>query len=349
MKYYATELEQNPTYTEMVVFQSDQCLPRYVVELMPNNPEKPLSLRNNYSFFHRKETLPVFAITQKVQDKEHKNQMQLLIRVAQYIYDKYLSKPFILKTSKGQDWTKMDWSYSSGESIIHRPNHGLAHTLRTVMYAPFVIDLFYEHNVYKLSSDQLKKLKSMLIDIQLMLLFFVTGRENDVGWRDDLENFMRFRKMSAEAFKKYVEETPGLKFKGSIDTYYAILDNMKEVIDKATTSSDLFTLALCDVVAACHDVDVMRCLKKEDFKNVLKGFDTKFGEERTRKMYNLAKNCIVQTGDRLIAEGNYFYNSKLFLDCSQDVHRCLTNIQHAIQRWEDTLNNSYHPTYGLSK
>ena len=84
---------------------------------------------------------------------------------------KDLSKPFT-DASFG-----VDWELRHQGQVVHRPNHGLAHTLRTAAYAPLIARLYIQHN--GLSGAAAQEIVDNLGWVQMALLFYVVGREND--------------------------------------------------------------------------------------------------------------------------------------------------------------------------
>ncbi len=295
-----------------------------------------------------------------------------LVEAGNYVLNNYISLPYSLKSFMD------DWNYQYGNETIQRPNHGLAHTLRTVFYAPYVVKAFleYENNKYmkkmhsfsKGSVDKLNgnyvninhehglhlgfnenntknlsnsllcnKIKNNISLIQLALIFFVAGRENEMGSRDNKEDYDRFRKNSAEAFKKYIEEK-NLKFDQEI--YRACYDGILK--------SDFHKGPIHAILKICHDIDTMRCFDENIYKFVCDDIIPFIGREACDTLISLVEGCLIQTGDRILASTDIkSYNGNIFIQASQDVKKCKDFIQLAIEKWENekiekiTKNSEY--------
>ncbi|WP_242604140.1 SidE phosphodiesterase domain-containing protein, partial [Legionella erythra] len=103
-----------------------------------------------------------------------------LIREAGYVYTHHLSKAY-----KETELESTDAVLARDNQVIHRPNHGLAHSLRVATYIPLVVEYFQQFAKPKLSqlcqnlnSEELKKL-------QLCMLFSVSGRESDLAFKSN--------------------------------------------------------------------------------------------------------------------------------------------------------------------
>ena len=310
INYYPTKINQQHTYTEVVVFESSQCLPRYLVELQPSLPKIPFYKSNNFYTFFNKVNSPLTI--------NHSN----LIEAAQYIYINYLSKPYTLNTNLS------DWEYIADGITIVRPNHGLAHTLRTIFYTPYVVECYIQHNQNILSQLEIKEIESSIPIIQLALLFFVTGRQNEMGAHDDLTTYKLFRKDSAEAFENYA--------KNKLNLNSEILDLYKEAILQSNFSKG----SIHAIIKICHDLDTMRCLDNNTYANVCSAMYPYIGQTHCERLANLVFNCLINTGDRILGATplqTYGYNSQLFLESSQMVEKCMENIMQGVQEWQNNL------------
>ncbi|MCS5711675.1 SidE phosphodiesterase domain-containing protein [Candidatus Berkiella aquae] len=96
--------------------------------------------------------------------------------------------------------------------IIHRPNHELLHSLRQAALIP-AIKSFLDHNA---SSPAYQALDAKHLErLQLMMLFCVTGREDETGFGiksgEDRDRYLRYRGNSAQNFFEYIKnERPDL-------------------------------------------------------------------------------------------------------------------------------------------
>ncbi len=303
--YFPTKPKQKPTYTEVVVFDSAQCLPRYVVKLQK-------VLLNSHGFF-----------------KQSHKQINLF-EAANDVYAQYISKPYTLETSHNtyKDMKTMDWDYRCGAAVVQRPNHGLAHVLRKACYVPYVMKYFIEHNRNKLSPESILEIENCIPEIQLAILFTVTGRENDCSNHDDEADYFMFRRRSAEYFENYVNHKKLLISPNRLDFY----------ID-AIQAFDYTKTAFHSIMTICHMIDTLRCFDKNLFNTIMGQVAPIIGEENKNKLVRLAHMSILKTGDRVMAmDSQRTYQGKLFVDCSQNVEKCIENINVAVKEWGQSIN-----------
>lgn len=89
--------------------------------------------------------------------------------------------------------------------VIHRPNHGLHHSLRVAASVPTILGFLGENQ----TASQIEKL-------QLMMLFSVVGREDETGFRETgewgigKETYQRFRTTSGLAYLDYCQAKEGI-------------------------------------------------------------------------------------------------------------------------------------------
>jgi hypothetical protein len=86
---------------------------------------------------------------------------------------------------------------------VHRPNHGLAHSLRVCMLVPIIAALFCDE---KLS---LPGYSSDIFDaatiemLQVCCVFSVVGRQDESGWEDNPALYDEFHRTAGDAFRDY--------------------------------------------------------------------------------------------------------------------------------------------------
>jgi hypothetical protein len=313
MSYYPTKPNQNHTYTEMVVFESAQCLPRYLVELQLSLPKAlaglSISSVNLDTFFPSNHT----SITPNY-----------LLAAAHAAYQHCLSKPYSLAQHQGKDWTKMDWQFSDKGITISRPNHGLAHTLRSMAYAPYVVEAYIEYHEDDLTVSKTKALKASIAELQLALLFFVAGRENEMSSFNDAIVYKRFRENSALWFEKYVQYS-------QLNLPADKLALYKDAIIKSS-----FTISpIHSIMKICHDLDTMRCMNKQTYGLICNDIAKQIGQNHTERLQELVWLSLITTGDRVLAKDeSRDYDADKFITASTDPSKCLAQIQWAIKGWK---------------
>ena len=305
-------------YIELMVTNPRQMLPRYLVELQPTLPKAPVNLGGTpHSLFFKG----------KVDEVTYVN----LLAAAKYAYENYLSKPYTLK--EGKDW-QMDWQYQhpTNGKVISRPNHGLAHTLRKLFYLPSILEHYIAHQ--KLPEFEVKLLRNDIKVMQLALLFFISGRENDLGSQGNEVHFKRFREQSADNFERYVKAA-GIKL-----TAEKILE-YKEAMRWFDNPEDKGLVKhIRQILWQFHFIDLIRCLTPEQFNGAISYVDKNMGQARREQLIQLAQLSIEKTGDRLMAmEPKRGHQPDLFVEASSSVESCFKYLQTAYRAFETKLAN----------
>ncbi len=234
--------------------------------------------------------------------------------VAQHVYDEYLSKPY---TSTN---IKEDWQYTHNNVTIPRPNHGLAHTLRTASYVALVVQAYNHFNKPPLASTDTDHL-------QLACLFYVTGRENEASFGQD--GYLRYRQKSAEAFEKYIRNNLPQQFTEQEIQFYK-----QGIYDAYGTSPPQYV-----ILRICHDLDLLRCYTKAEYDKKIQEA-SRYVDTYAEPLAQLAEECLRQTGDRIIGEQTY--NGDLFTLYSRSVGATLQKITEVITK--GAFMQPVHPT-----
>jgi hypothetical protein len=240
-----------------------------------------------------------------------------LKRVINHVFGQYLSKPYnryfcqlFPKAAKLQKNNK----------TIYRPNHGLSHTLCSFKLAPLVAKYYEQYSnrphFFKFNSEDIAK-------IQVALLFFVVGRENEMGFQNNPAIYSSFRKKSADAFKQYSTRHLMHLFKShkEIDKYYNIL------LDYANPQNQ--SKEAC-VIRNAHCLDLIRCRNWDDYQiSVLAELAKDLPSDKVEKLAEYTAHLNWATGTR-ISDGPYkracHFNQ--FEKCSHRVDYCLEALDH---------------------
>jgi hypothetical protein len=118
------------------------------------------------------------------------------LELCQSVFMSHLGKPYTLNSVTD------DWSFERKGITVQRPNHGLAHTLRTIAYLPLCARLFLQHNA--LNPVQQSQIFRAIPMMQLGLLFYIAGRENEANSFDDPAAYNGFRLASTALFRDHV-------------------------------------------------------------------------------------------------------------------------------------------------
>ncbi len=292
--YNPLKPNQKQVYTELVVFENMQCLPLYRVEL--KDCAGPAKLIGGSNVFVSENGIDLMA-------------------AAKFCYATYLSKPYILGT------IKYDWEFNS----VTRPNHGLPHTLRTMAYVPFVVQALKQH-YHKAEFVKSHSLDSIAL-LQLGMLFYVAGRENEAGSRDDLVAYGRFRRNSAAAFAHFVKvfKIPSTGF--------------EKLVEQSIVEGEFETSAVHCVMRIAHDIDCLRCQPIGIYDSICVPFHNYLSAARTAKLRSLVLECTLATGDRIMGHDklNQSYDTEQFLKCSKSVDTCVSVINAAVSKAKQLL------------
>jgi hypothetical protein len=307
INYVPTKPQQSHQYTELVVFQANQCLPRYLVTLQKRLPSRPLTRLSRHP-------LCLFNSAQPYS----------LLEAAQDVYDTYLVKGYTLK-----DYT-LDWSFSYNGKSIARPNHGIAHTLSTALYVPSVITFYIATHEHNMSASDKQLLRANIHWIQLAMLFFVVGRENESGSRESEEAYLRFRKNSADAFMQYVQSKK-----------YPIAANLCQALKNAIYQASFEGSHLNAVMKICHDIDTLRCQNEAIYGAICNPLMKRIGTIGLESMQDLVLKAKQMTGDRILGKPEFSqsYQGDLFIKCSTDPQLCWQKLKEAEHLWLNQETN----------
>jgi len=116
----------------------------------------------------------------------------------QYAFKNYLNKPYTLH----------DCSQEINGIAVARPNHGLPHTYRVMLYLENIIHYFAQYA----QDPEFKYFCQSLSDadfewLRVAAAFSITGRESEMSAIDNLALYDTFRQASSEHFTAYVNET----------------------------------------------------------------------------------------------------------------------------------------------
>lgn len=253
---------QKPTYTELVLFEAAGCLPRFVVTLRRLSPLRVIADGGPFLGALQPVTLP---------------------EACHAVYVSHLGRPYTLPMSNGIDFTSMDWEYTHGGVTVPRPNHGLAHTLRTMAYLPFCVEVYLTHTPLPGTTREL--IVRGVPAMQLALLFYVSCRQNDCG-SDDAEAYGRFRANSAAAFADFVRDF-GIVMDTRLRDLCVGAVRMRGY-DPVNWVLSLMTMA--------HDLDLLRCANRAAYVGPISHNMRPFtGVAGLASLHALAERCIRAT------------------------------------------------------
>lgn len=205
-------------------------------------------------------------------------------------YRNYLSRPY-------QDGDVDAACYVNGIAIV-RNNHGLAHTMRTVFYLDACLEFLIQHDPredYRLYYSTLTQEQIELI--KLAKIFAVVGRDSEVSFADNPEQYCLFKKKSAQAYEKYAYH---LQLKpDNIEQFKYLIENITNPHFDPLYPNDKF---LHYLLSLCHDLDLPRCKSKEFFRSTIRTYmetDELAYLSGFEDLIQYAYRCIKTCGDRL--------------------------------------------------
>jgi len=254
------------------------------------------------------------------------------LKTIKYVYDKFLSKPYTMVNLPGCPASNWDVFLDTPGRRVHRPNHGLVHTLR-VANAVKVIAEMYNSRLPK--NAQIPPI--IIYQQQFRALFSVIGRLNDVGFKES-EAYQKkmglatsmyddFHKVGLAGQKKYLK-------KGLL--YVFSSPEAKAITKLPLNEQNRYEKLGNEIYRAAHNIDLMRCYDKIKFNQIIyqpghdgtKCLKQMIGDWLTGLMLKYHREVISATGDRCWGYGpNTNYNLNLFGKCSQDFTFCLNQIE----------------------
>lgn len=242
--------------------------------------------------------------------------MEKYIAIIQHVYENYLKMPYTNQK------VKMDWNIALPDgTILERPNHALAHTLRVCMYIPHVITILNRINP---SFHQLEFTNETVEKLQLAMLFAVTGRQNDGGRREAGEtDYQTFRELSSLHFEEcFTNDFKGIFTKDEVEYYKNLLFSRG-----SKEPSDVNDI----IVTISHNMDHVRCFSKHDMSRSLNAYiEKQYGpdhQDAIELLLQHASRCVLATGDRLFFPEYVPYDLVRFANYSKNPASCIEAIK----------------------
>lgn len=300
----ATEQSSYRNTSTIDRIQSDllSMLKTHEVESLPSNDDlemmKQLLLSNNAIDELGSKYIDSICHWQKLNEET-----KSFIQHIQYVYDKFLCKPYLDRAICSDDL-----KVNIDGIIIHRPNHGLAHTLRmTFVYFHDVINYLIDHvqnPSIKTAGQEMRPDDEY--NMQMALLFTIVGRQSEVSFTQNPNKQCLYKKISAQQYRLYAKtiNIPDAE----IDMYAAIIEhlgNPAHLLDNPTIA-EKYKFALI-AMNLTHRLDLARCYSPEDYAHALeKTYDVVTLSTKQQihllQLIKLATKSIRDSGDRLMTD-----------------------------------------------
>ncbi|KTC86221.1 SidE phosphodiesterase domain-containing protein [Legionella cincinnatiensis] len=188
-----------------------------------------------------------------------------VLKVAEYVYENLLSQPY---TEVGPEWEfnyknptatnalgdghNLQRSIQVEGKTLNRPIHGLAHTMRTLMYS----QLMYESTQRQLAPHICRDGRTIadltpldLKKLNIAQLFFVAGRASEASYGDA---YHRYHRYGAKHFESYARHhLTHLFSEQEIELYARCIEDREGDYFDSTAEGYLIHLS--------HMIDLMRC------------------------------------------------------------------------------------------
>lgn len=259
----------------------------------------------------------------------------VLVEQANYVYSHHLSKAY---TDVHLDST--DAELERDGQIIHRPNHGLAHSLRVATYIPLVVEYFQQFAQPELKKQCLNLHGIEIKNLAICMLFSVSGRESDIAFKYNPQKYREYRERCALQFAAYAKKKMPSE---EIKKYMELIRNMgnPEYLNSKTITPE--KAALFHVMNLAHKLDLMRCYPLVQYQlAVMKGNEpliipSQSQQHQFNRILGTVSDRIEATGDRQfcrmeqgqLVSCNKDYDFPVFAEASSNPRECIKFILEA--------------------
>lgn len=231
----------------------------------------------------------------------------VLAAAAQHVYDKYYSAPYPPPAGDAGVVYCAGWERIGG---VERPLHGLANALRKALLVQPVAQARWP------SPDCTPALVEAM---QVAMLFEECGRQSD---NNDVQECMRFRADSCEAFRAYA--TPANGF-GEVDAEacHGALERMHVLPSNIDSIQRVFE--------TCHNLDLFRCKNETSTARHSSQLEQDPGWQEADFLISIAQSAIAATGDRLMSSRHLPFSTRerredMFIPCSTTPEVCIAVV-----------------------
>lgn len=228
-------------------------------------------------------------------------EQDIIKHAAKHVYDNFLSKPYTGTANKNNQVY-----YCSNGTIVHRPNHGLPHSLRKMSYSDAVISFLRLHDKTDCVPDFCFTDDEQLA-IKLCLLFSVTGRDDEAGHINSPEAYQNYLTASADHFTEFCKKNTTFSSE--------VIERFKKIIIAKHDQNNPDPARR--VVHFCHDLDLLRCFPPKKMMAHLRALNSHLNSVNNRDFTQLvlyAQKCITATGDCLSTKFKKHHGRALTLD-----------------------------------
>lgn len=214
--------------------------------------------------------------------------------------------------------------FNKPERVAANDNHGLAHSTRQAFYVPSVL-LYFQHTACNEYRSVFANMGAQIKKMQLAMLFYSVGRKDESSFSANPNQYIEFRKDSADLFKSYalemadefrnlpeamrleqIELYAEVIYHGCEPTYIELLNSEYRVEtskpESKLTSNRISQLkqkiALYWVLNLAHKIDLLRCYTADEVIDSTKYLKDIISDMKPlHHLYALAFGLLEMTGD----------------------------------------------------
>jgi hypothetical protein len=246
-----------------------------------------------------------------------------IVKAASEIGDQVYSQPYTNKSynagGAASFFSTNHEYHCKNKAVIHRPNHNMANILRTLFFLDEV------HKYFKISGNaRIKSIINEHLDnkaierIRFALLFYTSGRRNEVGWYTNQTVYMEYREQASKNFLDYFSREENGKrvlldkypfeATGSAEENKKILDSLEKhalCLHKPYDSStdDFYAEGIRLYMRLSHALDLLRCEDFEYIKNspikLINEYSVNKSDVNCQRLMHYAEDIIEASGDKL--------------------------------------------------
>ncbi len=250
--------------------------------------------------------------------------------------------PYFLSAYKIAPWIKAKREILGEEFVVHRPNHGLAHSLRQSALAKEIFLFLTNYSISDTSGIvgwAKKKLETdplFLQKIEMAAAFQRSGRESECSSSSDPALYKTFEMQDTIYFQTHAEKCPLFTEQERLIFAEAILWSNPGKLDE-NQSDDLKYLRR--VFHASHTLDLRRIPSFDGDRIQKDAMDQLFGcalpenvETVKNLLWNRSGRYLLATGDTDLAEGRNHYQDEFFLQTRnpyrlvEAIHQVFTSV-----------------------
>lgn len=238
-----------------------------------------------------------------------------------FAHERYLSKPY---TDIFEEESLLHYNNLAKIQLehgtVHRPNHNIVHTLRSLRYIRYIVDTLLKYGTPSLQSQLVAMKKDGTLElfcekIELASVFKVAGRDSEVSRPDSVKLYTRYRVQSAQAFRDFVDNS--LLARQLFSTTDELDFYQKKVVEDLGNPNNKELAQL--ILRLAHDLELQRCRSDKLMQDMHHMYDDQYLQSgyTFEPLWQFAKSCISDTGGSVVGG----YTEQLY-ECTENPMAC---------------------------